>query len=365
MIVRELGAKNFRNLSEISFSPCEEVNIIYGENAQGKTNLIEALWLFTGGKSFRGAKDGELTAFGQERSELNLAFYGAQRDQTACIKMERHRQAILNGIDLPSASRLAGTFCAVVFSPVHLSLVKDGPQIRRNFLDAAICQVKPRYANFLSDYKRALLQRNALLKDLQFHSELYDLLDIWEEKLSRLGAAILMHRLNYIYTLAPISAEIYAGLSSAREEFHISYQGGVETVRKMALDEIAGLLQEELKQVRAKDIAAGTTSAGPHRDDLFLEINGISARTYGSQGQQRSCVLAMKLGEAALLEKSAGESPVVLLDDVMSELDSRRQDYVLNHIKGSQVFITCCEPTPALRGGGKAFSMANGILQPK
>ncbi len=365
MIVSELEAENFRNLKKLSFLPCGQVNIIYGENAQGKTNLIEAIWLFTGGKSFRGAKDSELTAFGEEKCTLGLNFYGAQREQSAEIKIEKKRMAVLNGIGLASAARLAGNFCAVVFSPVHLSLVKDGPQVRRNFLDAAICQIKPRYAGFLADYKRALLQRNALLKDLQFHSELYDLLDVWEDRLSRLGAAILAHRLNYISTLAPVCAEIYEGLSSSREQFHISYQASVENMQNTAREGTAQCLQEAFKHARVRDIASGVTSCGPHRDDLVIDINGISARTYGSQGQQRSCVLAMKLGEAALLEKSAGEPPVILLDDVMSELDSSRQDYVLNHIRGSQVFITCCEPTPALRGGGKAFSMSNGILQPK
>lgn len=365
MIVGGLKAENFRNLKNLSFSPCEHVNIIYGENAQGKTNLIEALWLFTGGKSFRGAKDSELVAFEQPKSALALDFYAAGREQTAVIQIEKKRRAALNGVELPSAVRLAGSFCAVVFSPVHLSLVKDGPQVRRNFLDAAICQVKPRYANFLADYKRALMQRNALLKDLQFHSELYDLLDIWEDKLARLGALILAHRLNYIGTLAPVGEEIYNGLSSAREQFRISYQSSGEVPEHASADETAEGLRAALKNSRLKDIPSGVTSCGPHRDDLLIEINGISARTYGSQGQQRSCVLAMKLGEAALLEKSAGEPPVILLDDVMSELDSHRQDYVLNHIKSSQVFITCCEPTPALRGEGRAFFMANGILQLK
>lgn len=250
----------------------------------------------------------------------------------------------------------------MVFSPAHLSLIKDGPQLRRRFLDGAICQIKPKYANYITDYKRALIQRNALLKDVQFHSELYDLMDVWEERLASFGAAILLQRRKYLQRLSPLSGEIYAGLSGARESFGITYASQPELEECAGMAEMSAALRGLLKKARGKDISAGSTSIGPHRDDLLTEINGASARAFGSQGQQRSCVLALKLGEAALLEHAADEAPVILLDDVMSELDAGRQDYILNHVRGRQIFVTCCEPVGALKAGGKRFLMKNGVL---
>lgn len=362
MMVRAFHGEGFRNLKPVDFRPCEGINVITGENAQGKTNLMEALWLFTGAKSFRGAKDAEMPAFGKDKALLSLDFTAGAREQTAQLTIERHRQACLNGIALPSPARLAGNFCAVVFSPAHLSLIKDGPQSRRRFLDGAICQIKPRYANFITDYKRALMQRNALLKDVRFHSELYDLLEIWEEKLARLGAAVLLQRYRYLQRLCPLSDGIYSGLSGERERFRIRYFGQPEAGGSAGLEETAAELRAALKNTRGKDISTGFTSVGPHRDDLLVEINNKPARAYGSQGQQRSCVLALKLGEAALLQEAVGEPPVILLDDVMSELDAGRQDYILNHVRGWQVFVTCCEPVGGLRAGGKHFVMTGGIL---
>lgn len=362
MKINAFFGEGFRNLSPIDFHPCEEINVITGENAQGKTNLTEALWLFTGAKSFRGAKDSEMKAFSAEKAKLNLNFSAQSREQTAEIIIKKNRQASLNGIALTSPAKLAGNFCAVVFSPTHLSLIKDGPQLRRRFIDGAICQIKPKYANCITDYKRALIQRNALLKDVQFHSELYDLMDIWEERLAAFGAAILMQRRKYLQMLSPMSGEIYAGLSGERENFGISYTCQPELEECANTAEVSVALRELLKKARVKDISAGFTSIGPHRDDLLTEINGASARAFGSQGQQRSCVLALKLGEAALLEQSVDEAPVILLDDVMSELDAGRQDYILNHVRGWQVFVTCCEPVGALKAGGKRFLMKNGVL---
>lgn len=362
MKINAFRGEGFRNLSPVDFCPCEEINIIMGENAQGKTNLMEALWLFTGAKSFRGAKDAEMAAFSGQKTKLELFFNAQNRDQTAKIAIQKNRQASLNGIALTSPAKLAGNFCAVVFSPAHLSLIKDGPQLRRRFIDGAICQIKPKYANYITDYKRALIQRNALLKDVRFHSELYDLMDVWEEKLASFGAAILLQRRKYLQMLSPLSKKIYAGLSGAREEFGITYLSQPELTACADMNEMSSALRVLLKNARIKDISTGFTTVGPHRDDIITEINGASARAFGSQGQQRSCVLALKLGEAALLEKFAGEAPVILLDDVMSELDAGRQDYILNHVRGWQVFVTCCEPVGALKDGGKRFVMSAGVL---
>lgn len=349
------------------FAPCPGVNVICGSNAQGKTNLLESLWLFTGGRSFRGSKDSELIAFGQPRARLRLDFFARNRDQRAEITVENgRRKAVLNGVDRGPASSLIGEFCAVVFSPAHLSLVKNGPAERRKFLDAAICQQKPAYAGLLSRYAHTLTQRNALLKDVPRHSELLDTLDIWEEKLSRYGGAIAAQRISYAKALNQSASQVYAGISEGREQLAVGYQSGFwQPGEPEDPSALASQLQQALLKSRRDDLFAGHTGCGPHRDDLQLLIDSRSARSFGSQGQQRSCVLALKLAEASLLRDLLGESPVVLLDDVMSELDQSRQVYLLNHIEGWQVFITCCDPAAVGRlEGGAVFQVRGGTVSP-
>lgn len=362
MRVNKISANNFRNIENIELVPCDGVNIIHGENAQGKTNLIESLWLFTGCRSFRGSKDTEYIKFGSNLSKLELDFYGSDRDQNAKIQIAEKRKCELNGVSLTSTSKLAGEFFAVVFAPTHLSLVKEGPSQRRKFLDIALCQLKPRYASALSQYNRAILQRNALLKDITYHSELLDTLDIWDDKISTLGAVVSAERLKYVEKLSPITEEIYDGLSNGREKMNISYSTSANLSAKTERGLKAEII-EALKVTRKQDILTGTTSIGPHRDDLKLSINDLLARSFGSQGQQRSCALSLKLAESQIIKAITGQQPVALLDDVMSELDNTRQDYILNHIDGKQVFITCCEPSTLLKmSGGKAFEIKEGSL---
>ena len=361
MKVTRLSASHYRNLSEIEIYPQEGVNIIYGENAQGKTNLLESIWMFTGCRSFRGAKDAELVSLQNEAARLEMDFYAGGRDQNASLLLDEKRHAVLNGIKLSSATRLMGEFRAVVFSPVHLSLVKEGPAQRRRFLDLALSQLKPRYASILSQYNRALSQRNILLKDIPYHPELTDTLAIWDDRLSALGAQIIYQRRSYVERLQESAVSFYHGLSRGREELYLFYASSMESRT------VAGLtqeLREHLTKFRREDLKNGSTSVGPHRDDLEILVDRLSARVYGSQGQQRSCALSMKLSEAVLIREITGEQPVALLDDVMSELDAGRQDYILNHIEGWQVFITCCEPSSLLRlCAGKTFSLRGGCLE--
>ncbi len=362
MRVNSLKAKNFRNIQNIQIEPCENVNIIFGENAQGKTNLLESIWLFTGCRSFRGSKENEFIKFGEEFASLELNFFGNGRDQTAKIKIDEKRRPELNGVSLSSVSKLAGEFFAVVFAPTHLSLIKEGPSQRRKFLDIALCQLKPRYANALMQYNRAILQRNALLKDITYHSELLDTLDVWDDKLCTLGAVIIAERVNYINRLEPFIEEIYGGLSQKREIMKATYFSPIK-INSNTESEIKQEMFKNLMNARKQDILSGSTSIGPHRDDLNIEINNLPARNFGSQGQQRSCALALKLSEAEIIKSITGQQPVALLDDVMSELDNTRQDYILNHISEKQVFITCCEPSTLLKMcGGKAFELKEGAL---
>lgn len=362
MTVNSVKIKNFRNIADLSFTADNGVNVIYGENAQGKTNILESIWLFTGCKSFRGAKDNELIKFGEDFAKINLEFSDNSREKKSeIIIADKKKNASLNGISLRSTAELIGSFYAVIFSPVHLSLIKDGPSARRKFLDTALCQLKPSYAEHLAGYKRALVQRNALLKDLHLNSELYDMLDTWDDQLARYSACVIKERLQYIYLLSEYCKSIYSGISENKESFSVFYSKKINkdiSVKDIYLSEI-----ENLKNSRKEDIFTKTTTVGPHRDDLEILINNVSARSFGSQGQQRSCALALKLGESEIIKKITGETPVALLDDVMSELDEKRQDYVLNHINDRQVFLTCCDPSQVLRlCGGKAFLVKEGEI---
>ncbi len=362
MKVDRLSVIDYRNIDYIEIAPSENVNVIFGENAQGKTNLLESIWLFTGCKSFRSKKDSELLGFGKDFSKNEIDFFAKGREQTATMIIEKKRSINKNGVDLKSPAEMIGEFNAVIFSPSHLSLIQEGPVNRRKFLDTALCQLKPSYARVLAKYNRTLEQRNALLKDIQFHSELYDTLDVWDDRLSSYASAIVSERIKYTRLLSESCEEIYTGLSDGKEKLEIQYVNNTGLYND-DIYEIKDFLFERLRQNRREDIFNKITSIGPQRDDIDIKINSLSARKFGSQGQQRSCALAMKLSEANIIKDVTGEEPVILLDDVMSELDVNRQDYILNHLNSRQVFITCCDPATVLRMcEGKTFHIEKGRL---
>lgn len=362
MNVKYLQVKNFRNIEKCEIEPCDNVNVIYGQNAQGKTNLLESIWLFTACKSFRGSKDSELINFNSQKAILDMDFYAFGRDQSAHIEIGDGRKFTIGGIKRKTNEAM-GSFLSVVFSPVHLSLVKDGPYERRRFLDIAISQLKPKYATTLSQYNKTLQQRNILLKDITFHSELYDTLDIWEDRLAFYAGEIVRQRLGYISKLSAYSQDIYDGLSSHKESLKIEYDQQT-VIAGESKKELYENIKNQLYLSRKNDLVTGFTSVGPHRDDLSIKIDGLNARSFGSQGQQRSAALALKLGEAAVVRSFSSEQPVALLDDVMSELDRDRQDYILNHIKDWQVFITCCDPSNVKNlKSGKKFEVFSGKVK--
>ena len=251
----------------------------------------------------------------------------------------------------------------MVFSPEHLTLIKRGPDVRRRFLDSAICQHRVRFASSLSKYQQILNQRNALLKDIYKHPELKDMLPIWDDSLASAGAVILKERYDYLKKLREPAAAYHLGISGDREKLEIAYLATEKTDEDDGLEVLRDKLKEALASSRREDYSSGYTSAGPHRDDMEISINGISARRYGSQGQQRSAVLSMKLSEAQLLYEKNGERPIILLDDVLSELDGGRQDFLLNKVEGYQVFMTCCEESnkEQLRNG-RVFYINNGEI---
>ena len=364
MKINSVKLNNFRNISSMELHATDGVNVIYGENAQGKTNILEAIWLFTGCKSFRGSKDTEFIKFNEDFAKINLDFSDNVRNKKSEIIIgNKKKNVYLNGVSLRSSSELIGSFYAVIFSPSHLSLIKDGPSGRRRFLDTALCQLKPSYAEHLAGYRRALLQRNALLKDLHLSPQLYDILDSLDDQLSRYSAAVILERLKYIEILSQYSKQIYAGISENKEYFNVTYSRNDITDINISVNDLYNLELERIKNARKEDVLYKTTTIGPHRDDIDILINNVSARSFGSQGQQRSCALALKLGESEIIKKITGETPVALLDDVMSELDEKRQDYVLNHINDRQVFLTCCDPSQVLRlCGGKSFLINGGEI---
>jgi recF protein len=360
-----LTIHRFRNMAQLVLAPGDGANIILGDNAQGKTNILEAIWLFSGAKSFRGAKDGDYIPFGGQNASLTLDFISNGREQTASIVLEGKKKRVsLNGINRESRAALAGVFCTVIFSPDHLSLIKQGPEHRRRMMDAFLSQVSPKYANVLDSYYRILQQRNTLLKDVGKHAHLLDTLDVWDKSLVEYGSYITTVRAGYVAKLAQKTRAIYAGISGEVERLEIDYcnaaNGGWE---KLARPHCREAMHQRLKECRREDIKAGMTTVGPHRDDIEILLNGRSARSFGSQGQQRSCVLALKLAECELLEEISGEAPVVLLDDVTSELDQHRRNYLLSHLQGKQVFITCCDDLAfAETEKGRVFRICAGKI---
>lgn len=363
MKITKLNLSGFRNLKDVEFFPDEGINVIYGENGQGKTNIIEAIWLFTGFKSFRTRKNSEMIPYNEEKYEISMDYFSENREQNIKLSSDISKQETYkNGVKMVSPRSIIGEFFSVVFSPSHLNLIKGGPDEKRKFLDIAISQLKPSYARMLSDYVRSVKQRNALLKNFNDTSYEYDMLDCWDERISTLGGKITFERLKYVDELTESAIEIYDGISSGKEILSVKYnQVGREA--KNEEKEITDALCDALKKSRENDIKNKFTSKGPHRDDFEVILNSKNIKNFGSQGQQRSAALSLKLAEASLIKKINDEQPVALLDDVMSELDTSRQDYILNKLKDWQVFISCCEPTQVLRmQSGKSFKVENGKI---
>lgn len=353
MRINSLKISNFRNIEEIEIFPSEEMNVIFGENAQGKTNLIEAIWMLTGAKSFRGVKDEELKKFGCEKASVFSVFQSEGVEKSAEIVIDTKKRAFLNEKELKSASSLAGNLNAIVFSPSDLKLLSDGPKVRRKILDTAICQLYPSFIEILRDYTRAVSQRNKLMKDLKICPDIYDMLDAFEEEIASKGEKIIKYRKRYIEILKEFIPEIYSGISSGKEILEIKY---ISTAEESDL-------KNQLKLRRKEDMFTAKTSVGPHRDDLEFKINGIDAKSFGSQGQKRSVALTLKLAEAEVIKKNTGEMPICLLDDIMSELDPERQNFILNHIKEMQTFLSCCDPETVknLKEGSK-FKVQKGEI---
>ncbi len=341
--------------------------MIWGDNAQGKTNLMEAIWLATGLKSFRGSLDKDILGFDADKSTLRVSFDDGEREQTAEILLYRNpssKKVSLNGVPQKSASGLCGSLCAVYFTPDDLSLAKGVPEGRRSYLDQCIAQIKPTYRSVYTKYTRVMNQRNNMLKQIGLGLASAEDLDMWDMQLSQLGSYITLLRKTYAKKLDRVASELYDELTDGRENISLSYNSTVFGDKPLSLDfrgELAKEYYQKLFEARQTDIRFQSTSVGIHRDDLVILLGGINAKDHGSQGQIRSIALCMKLAQARILREELEKMPVMLLDDVLSELDPKRQEFILNRITDMQVFITCCEPIKKV--GGKIFKISDGRVE--
>ncbi len=365
MIITHIKADGFRNLKEIDFCPENGTNIIFGENAQGKTNLMEAVFIATGEKSFRGAKERDLIAFDSDKAEVEVSFRDSEREQTISITLSKNpkeKRITLNGVRLRSSSELLGKLLCVVFTPEDLELTKGSPDRRRDYLDRCISQIKPLYSGVVSRYEKILAQRNAVLKNIYLGISQRDELDIWDEQLAKPCAYISMMRCAYTDVLNQSAGRLYESISRSRERLQLEYLSTVFNNLRGRSDyktAMAGECIELLRSLREDDIRFGFTGAGIHRDDMGVYLDGKPVKDFGSQGQNRSAALCMKLGQARVLHSETGDRPVVLLDDVLSELDKYRREFVIGEFTQSQTFITCCEGE---RMNGKMTEMKSGRL---
>lgn len=339
MIINTLYLKDWRNGEEnkLSFSP--ETTLICGENAAGKTNLLEGICFFAAGKSFRGCKDKELIRFGCDQAAADIVYTsgGIENKMGVRLKKSARRVFLRNGVPISKLSEFLGAFRCVIFTPDHLDLVKGAPEGRRRFTDMAICQSFPRHVAALNEYNRLLIQKNAHLKGDTIVPEL---LDVYDERMAVLAANITVNRRKYLAALEESAKGFLCDMSSEREELSLAYVSQVDGSTTAELRENYKTL---FKAKRGAEIEKRMTLCGPQKDDFIILINRRSAKVYGSQGQQRSVVLALKLAEGEISKSLTGEYPVFLLDDVLSELDETRREYILNRIQGRQVIITGCD----------------------
>ncbi len=361
MIIKSFRAQNFRNIEKCSLEFDNSVNLLLGENAQGKTNAVEGIYIFARGRSFRRGDEKDLIRFGEEGFNLFIEYEDKDGKNTleyAVFKKERRRKK--NGYKISRASEMVGNFKAVLFSPDDLTLVKGGPEERREFLNVAISQCFPSYISIYSDYKKALENRNALLKaaskGMYFdESEL----DAWSNSLAEYASLIYIQRQEYIKKLEVYAKSFMADISDGKEELSFEYKTDIEESIYASKEKIKEEYIRIFKENILKERLAGVTLYGPHREDIIIRINGNDSRIFSSQGQQRSIVLSMKMAEGEVSRELFSEYPVFLFDDVLSELDEKRQNFVLDGMKDRQIIITSCE---RLRTAGRVIEVKGGVF---
>ena len=333
MIIKSLELKDFRNYKELKIDFDSGVNILYGDNAQGKTNVLEAVYFTATTRSHNSSKDKDVINFDAEEAHIKTIIdkEGLERRIDMHLRRARSKGIAVDKVRLKKAVELLGILNIVLFSPEDLSIIKNAPSERRHFVDMELCQLDQIYLYDLNNYNKIINQRNRLLKDVHFNSEYRDMIKIWDNQLLSYGIKIINRREKFIEQLNNIIEEIHGKLSGEREKLKIKYAPHVT----------ADEFEDKLKNSLERDIKLKMTGTGPHRDDFIFYSNDIDIRVYGSQGQQRTAALSLKLSEIELVKQITRDNPVLLLDDVLSELDSNRQTYLLNNIGGIQTIITC------------------------
>ena len=333
MNIRSIELKNFRNYENLEISFDEGTNILFGDNAQGKTNILEAAYMSGTTKSHKGSRDREMIRFGEEEAHLKTVVVRGGREYQIDMHLKKNRAKgiAIDKIPIKKASELFGILNIVFFSPEDLNIIKNGPAERRRFLDSELCQLDRIYLADLTNYNKILAQRNKLLKDMIYRPSLSDTLPVWDMQLIETGKKIIRRRKQFVDELREIVSDIHYRISGGKEELFLKYEPNIDDI----------FFEDELSRAKEKDKKLCQTSVGPHRDDLLFSIGDVDIRKYGSQGQQRTSALSLKMSEIEPVRKSISDTPVLLLDDVLSELDSSRQNYLLNNISDTQTIITC------------------------
>ena len=333
MFIESIELSDYRNYSHLHIDFHKGTNVFYGDNAQGKTNILESVYVCSTTKSHRGSKDKEMIRFGADESHIKMM---VRRDGIPYridmhLKKNKAKWVAVNGIPIKKASELFGIVNVIFFSPEDLNIIKNGPAERRRFVDLELCQLNKLYVYNLAQYNKTVIQRNKLLKDIDHNTSLKDTLPMWDEQLLKYGTELIIMRSEFIKELNPLIADIHSGLSGGKETLSIAYEPNVT----------AENFREQLAKNQFQEMRQRQTLTGPHRDDLNFIVNGTDIRRFGSQGQQRTAALSLKLAEIELVKKIVKDYPVLLLDDVLSELDSKRQEHLLSEITHIQTLITC------------------------
>lgn len=355
MIIKSIELKNFRNYEELDISFKEGTNILFGDNAQGKTNILEAVYMSGTTKSHKGSRDKEMIRFGEEESHIRTIVLRQEKEYQIDmhLKQNRSKGIAVDRLPIKKAAELFGILNIVFFSPEDLNIIKNGPAERRRFMDVELCQLDKIYYSDLSNYNKILGQRNKLLKDLVYRPDLKDTLPVWDAQLAVTGKKIIGRRKKFIQALNEIVHGIHYKISGGKEELILKYEPNVGEE----------FFEEALNKAKQRDLKLCQTSVGPHRDDLLFSIKDVDIRKFGSQGQQRTSALSLKLSEIEIVRTSIHDTPVLLLDDVLSELDSSRQNYLLNNICDTQTIITCTGLDEFVKNRfqiNKVFEVVNG-----
>jgi len=345
VIVKSIKLKNFRNFSELNIDLNNILNIFIGDNGQGKTNLLESIYLCSIGKTFKLNSENDLIKFGQNSFEVEILINKENGSNIVSkvinITYVKNQKRIvkINGVKLEKNSELIGLLNNVIFTPDDLKIIKGSPIERRKFINIDISQIKPKYKYLLKNYKKVITGRNNILKDITNNSN-RDVLSIWNDYLIDIGSEIIFYRKEYIKNLKHYAALIYANISDNKENFELLYKCDIGNVENLSKNEIKEIFREKINKSTENEIFRKNSLYGPHKDDIIIKINDKDFKYFGSQGQQRSAVLAIKLAEIEIIKNEIGEYPILLLDDVLSELDNKRKNFLINYIKNIQTIIT-------------------------